>query len=132
MAQRFTRLFILLALLACAGCTRLDERLQQHQERLESLGATTAAVGEAWLAGRVSGTYARTALKQTYVLLEQERTALTSEPRALLDPRGARLSEAAERMSRLLAAMMDDVRRADGASVRTTLTRLPIAPSERK
>jgi hypothetical protein len=131
-AQRFKRLFIVLTVLAGAGCSRLDERLQQHREKLESLGATTAAVSEAWLAGSVSGIYARTALEQTYMLLGQERTALTSEPQALVDPRGARLSEAAERMSRHLAALIDDVRRADGASVRASLTRIPIAPSERK
>jgi hypothetical protein len=113
-----------------SGCTGQDKRLQQHREKLESLGATTAAVCDAWLAGRVSGTYTQTALDQTYLLVEQERTALASSPQALLDPRGAALSQSAERLSRLLAAVMHDVRAADGASVRRRLAEIPIAPAE--
>src|SRR5215203_3437177 len=91
------------------GCARQDARIQQHQEKLESLGATTAAIGRAWLAGDASGTFTRTALEQTFVLVEQERSGLASSPQALLDPRGARLSQAAESLSRLLATMINEV-----------------------
>ena len=89
-------------------------------------------IGEAWLAGSVSGTYARTALEQTRRLVEQERTALASAPQSLVDARGAQLSQAAERLSRLLAAMTQDVRTADAPSVRRHLTEIPIVPSERQ
>jgi hypothetical protein len=116
------------AALLLSGCTGQDKRLQQHREKLESLGATTVAICEAWLAASVSGTYTETALQQTYLLVEQERTALAGSPQALLDPRGAELSQAAERLSRLLAATIHDVRAADAASVRRRLAELPIAP----
>jgi hypothetical protein len=116
--------------LATAGCSRQDERLQQHQEALQSLGASTAAIGQAWLAGSTSGTYTSTALEQMFVLVEQERTALTRKPASLADPRGAQLSQAAEHLSRLLAQMIDDVESADGRSVRRHLTEIPIVPEE--
>jgi hypothetical protein len=116
--------------LISVGCSRLDSRLQQHKEKLESLGATTAAIGEAWLAGSVSGTYSRTALEQTFLLVEQERATLASSPEALIDPRGAELSQAAERLSRLLAAMTQDVTRADTPSARRHLAEIPIAPGK--
>ena len=109
------------AALTAAGCTRQDAKLEQHNEKFASLRATTAAVGEAWLAGNVSGTYADTALEQTFMLVEQERTALAASPQTLLDPRGAALSQAAERHSRLLALMIQDVRGADAPAARRHL-----------
>jgi hypothetical protein len=118
--------------LAVAGCGRQDKQLQQHQETLESLGATTKAIAEAWLGGSVSGTYTLTALEQTLILVEQERSAFATVPEALVDPRGARLSQAAERLSRLLAETMGDVRVADSASVRRHMADIPIQPSARK
>ena len=116
--------------LGSAGCSRQDERLQQHREKFESLGSSTAAIGEAWLAGQTSGTYTSTALQQTFLLVEQERYALASAPDALIDPRGAELSQAAERLSRLIAAMIHDVRVADATSLRKHLTTIPIVPSK--
>jgi hypothetical protein len=115
--------------LGSLGCGRQDERLQQHREKFESLGASTSAIGEAWLAGSTSGTFTSTALEQTFLLVEQERYALASAPEALVDPRGAELSQAAERLSRLIAAMVRDVRAADAESVRQHLAKIPIAPS---
>jgi hypothetical protein len=107
--------------LGAAACTRQDAQLKQHGEKLASLRATSTAVGEAWLAGDVSGTYAHTALEQTFMLVERERTALAASPQPLLDPRGAALSQAAERHSRLLALMIQDVRGADAAATRRHL-----------
>jgi hypothetical protein len=122
---------ILASALLTSACSRQDRRLQQHRDALESLGATTAFVGEAWLSGQVSGTYARTALEEAFQLVEQERTALASSPQALLDPRGAQLSQAAERLSRLLALMMDDVSTADGSALRRHVAEIPIKPPQR-
>jgi len=112
------------------SCSRQDERLEEHKEKLESLRSSAAAIGEAWLAGSTSGIYTNTALEQTFMLVEQERTALTSTPDALIDPRGAQLSQAAERLSRLIATIIDDVRAARAASVRQHLTEIPIMPSK--
>jgi hypothetical protein len=108
------------------GCSGLDRRLQQHHEKLASLESTTVLVARAWLSGDVSGTYTTTALEQTFALVEQERAALASAPQALLDPRGARLSQAAERLSRLIAVMINDVRAADAPAVRRGLAAVPI------
>jgi hypothetical protein len=112
--------------MAVPGCSRTESRLEQHRQSFESLGATTAAIGDAWLAGQVSGTYARTAFEDTLRLVEQERTALASRPELLADPRGAELSQSAEQLSRLLAGMIGDVRHADGSSVRRHLAGIPL------
>jgi hypothetical protein len=116
--------------LSSAACHRQDQQLQQHTEKLASLRATTVAVGEAWLGGDVSGTYAHTALDQTYMLVEQERTALAAAPQALLDPRGAALSQAAERHSRVLALMIHDVQGADAEATRRHLADLSAMASD--
>jgi len=78
------------------------------------------------MAGEVSGTYTRTALEQTYYLVERERATLAQSPQLLADPRGARLSDIADQMSRLLAAMIVDVRASDSSSVRERLAQLPL------
>ena len=62
--------------IAAAGCTSQDTRLQQHREKFESLGSSTAAIGESWLGGSTSGTYTGAALQQTFLLVEKERQAL--------------------------------------------------------
>jgi hypothetical protein len=121
------RLCVAIALLS-SGCSRQDTRLQQHREKFESLGATTAAIADSWLTGSTSGTYALTALEQTFLLVEQQRAALAFSPDALLDPRGAQLSQAAESLSRLIAEMRQDVRAADAAGVRQEEARIPIRP----
>ena len=125
----------MIALIAAAaiGCTRQDDRLREHREKLESLEASATAIGESWLAGSASGTFTTTALEQTFRLVEQERSAVASTPDALVDPRGAELSQSAERLSRLLAAMMHDVRAADAPSVRQRMTTIAeAAHAERK
>ena len=113
-------------LLASAGCSRQDQRLEQQRKQFESLGATTAAIAQAWLAGSVSGTYTLTALDQTFRLVEQEHTALSAAPKTLADPRGAELSQAAEKLLRLLAALTTAVSSADAAAVRRGLLEIPI------
>lgn len=123
---------VAVVVLISSACRGQDQRLKQHKETFESLGATTAAIGEAWLSGSLPGTYTRTALEQTFLLVEQERTALAKSPESVLDPRGAQLSQAAERLSRLLAVLIHDVRTADGASARQHLREIPIAPPERR
>ena len=121
----------LAAVVLCIGCSRQDARLEQHKKNFESLGATTKVITEAWLHGDVSGTYTRTALEQTFYLVEQERAALASRPEMLQDGRGAALSQDAERLSRLIASMIGDVGSANGDAARQRLASLPIVPQER-
>ena len=127
--QGWRVLAVLFLALTTAGCARQDARLQQHKQNFESLGETTAAICEAWLDGDVSGTYTGTALDQTFTLVEQERTALAASPDALLDPRGATLSQSGERLSRLIAILIHEVEGANDAFVRQRLTEIPIRSS---
>jgi hypothetical protein len=129
--QRLSAIVAVVFAGSVCGCARLDAQLQQHREKLESLGATTSAIGEAWLAGSISGTYTHSALEQTLLLVEKERSALGSKPQAILDPRGAEMSEAAGRLSRLIAVTMHDVEAADADGVRRHLGEVPIAPAKR-
>jgi hypothetical protein len=117
------RVLCLLAALASA-CGGQDRRLQQHQEQLRSLASTTQTIADAWLAGRISGTFTQTALERTFVLIEDERTAIASTPETLIDPRGARLADTADQMLRRVAQVIGDVRVADGAAARRHLASL--------
>ena len=89
------------------------------------------AIDEAWLDGKLSGTFTVTALEQTLQLAEQERAALAASPEKLADPRGAQLSQSAEQLSRLLAATIRDVRAADAGAVRRHLADNPLPPQGR-
>lgn len=120
-----------IAALVLTGCGREDEAIRQHRQAFESLGSTMAAIDEAWLAGHLSGTFTVTALAQTLQLAEQERAALAASPEMLADPRGAQLSQSAERLSRLLAATIRDVRAADAGAVRRHLADNPLPPQGR-
>lgn len=127
---RPTRLAALVLALA-AGCGGQDRELQKHQEKLQSLGTTAAVIADDWLAGHLSPTFARTALEQTFKLVEQERTGLSADPQPLADPRGAALSQSAERLSRVLATMIQDVENDDSGGMRQHAQQIPIrAPEE--
>jgi hypothetical protein len=113
------------------GCSAPQDRIQQHERQLRSLGATTAVVSDAWLSGRVSAAYAVTALEQTPALVERERAALGTDAELLRDAAGGQLSQAAEQLARQLAAVIGDVERADVAAVRRQLAGMSRATAER-
>jgi len=113
---------ILALALACGACGRTDRKLEQQRDNLKSLTASTAAIGEAWLAGSISGTSTATALEEVFLRLEQQRQALAAAPNTLVDQRAVELSQAGEALARLLAAMMHDVRAADARAVREHLS----------
>jgi hypothetical protein len=106
---------------ASSAFAREDSRIRQLAGNFESLRSTTAAIGEAWLTGDVSGTYASTALDRTFRMLDLQRTELAASPRSLVDPRGARLSQAGEHLARLVAVLTDDVHRGDANAARRHL-----------
>jgi hypothetical protein len=134
MRQTGTAVFLACVALALSatGCSSQNTRLEQHKKTFESLGATAAAIIEVWVGGQVSGTYARAALEKTFQLVEKERAALTTAPATLQDPRGAELSQKAERLSRLLADLMRDVAGGDGASARQHISEIPIRAAEQR
>jgi len=124
----------IIAALLCVlttACNRLDHELQQHREKFESLAASAEFIGDAWLSGSTSGTYTATALSQTFLLVEKERARLASTPDALIDRRGAELSDSAEALARTIASLLDDVRGVDAPAVRQRLAAVPFAPPKR-
>jgi hypothetical protein len=65
-------LLLAIAILGSFACRSQEQVLADQHKALVSLPETTLAIGEAWLTGSVSGTYARTALESTAELLEQQ------------------------------------------------------------
>ena len=118
------------ALAPCVACSSPAQRIDSHREAFESLGATTVLIVQAWLAGDVPGTYARTSLDATFRLVEKERTALARRPQDIAGPDGASLSQTAERLSRVVAELVDDVRTGNGDAARDRVSRIPILPAE--
>jgi hypothetical protein len=128
MGQPWRAIIAALLFAFTTACRRLDEQLQQHREKFESLAASAEFIGDAWLSGSTSNTYTATALSQTFLLVEKERATLASTPDALIDRRGAELSDSAEALARVIAGLLDDVRGADPAALRQRLAAVPFAP----
>jgi N-formylglutamate amidohydrolase len=113
------------------GCTSAQNTINQQEAKLESLGATAQMIGEVWLGGQVSATYAETALQETQTQVELQRAVLAANVEVLQNPRGADLSQRAERLSRVVVQLLHDVEASDGSGLRRHLLGIPIVPGSR-
>jgi cytochrome c oxidase assembly factor CtaG len=116
--------WLIVVVLGASACRSQDAILKQQTKALASFGATVATVGDAWLAGSVSTTYTRTVLEQTLQLLETSRSELVASPRLLADAKGADLSQTADELSRIIAAVWKNVGDGDAITVRRQLAEL--------
>src|ERR1043165_3390229 len=103
---------VALALVA-PSCRSHQQILEDQQKALASLSATVAAIGDAWVSGKVSARYARTSLEAAQQLLSQRRDELGSSPKLLADPSLAAVSQAQEALSRRIALIWSAVDRGD-------------------
>ena len=111
-----------------AGCASPQRTIQQCQEKLESLAASTALLVDDFLGGQLSTTYTRTALDAIFTQVEQQRAALAATPELLADRRAAGLSQQAGQLSRLIAQMDQDVARGDAATLKARRSAIPLVP----
>jgi len=104
-------LFAVICGVLVAGCGSTETVFTEQQKALTSLTSTVTTVCTAWLDGKVSTTYARTALSASATLLETTRAKIAGSPDALSDPRIASLGRAeqqlAERIALLRKAILD-------------------------
>jgi hypothetical protein len=127
-SDRRTRLasLLLIATLAvgAAGCRSEDRIFSRQNKALRSLQSTAVTLGETWLSSRASTNYTRIALEQTLQLLETERGELAVSPPLLANPRGAALSQAADRLARLVALVWKAVGAGDSEAARRHLAEI--------
>ena len=108
--------------MAVSGCRSEQQIVSDQEKSLASLRATVAAVCDAWLAGRVSTTYARTSLEATAVLVEKDRATLAGGPDLLADPTAATLAESQNHLARSLALLRKALSDGDRGAVRQQLS----------
>jgi hypothetical protein len=110
------------------ACASPQDTIQQQQDKLASLAASTRLIADDWLAGHLSKTYAGTAFAAMLAQVEQQRAVLARAPATLADARGAALSQQAEQLSRLIALMRHDVQEGDTWTLRGRLSSIPLLP----
>jgi hypothetical protein len=114
------------------GCASPDAQLAGHREATTSLTATAEAIGEAWLQGDVSETYAHVALKRTLRLIEDDRRSLALAPRLLSDPQGAAVAARADELSRAVARLSHAIGTGDVGGVRSLLANAVLQKSAKR
>jgi len=120
---------VVLVVALAAGCRSQQQILDEEREGLSSVRASATSVCRAWLDGRISGTYAHTALQQLQELLEQQREQLMQSSDELLsDPAARSLSEAQGRLAHTLAMLARAVDARDPDAVRAHLTAISTRP----
>jgi len=100
------------------SCSSESHQVDQHEQQLISLGATTVAIGGAWADGLVSGRFARTALTETFQLVVRQEQALASTPDTLQSSRLRELSDGTHRLSLIIALALQRVEAGDAPGLR--------------
>ena len=113
---------LVVSALSMLGCGSTQELVNQQQKAFASLNSTVIAIGNAWLDGNVSTTYARTALEATGALLEKERAKIGASPDVLVDPRIASLSESQNQLARQIAVLRKALADSDAVTVRQQIS----------
>jgi len=111
-----------------AGCASQQRTIEQQQEKLQSLAASTRLLVDDFLAGQVSPTYTRTAFEAIFAQVEQQRAVLAATPETLADDRGAALAQQAGALSRLIAQMQRDVVSGNTSALRVRADAIPLRP----
>jgi hypothetical protein len=117
----FVMLPIALFAMATTACRTHEQIATSHNQSLTSLRATTVAIGNAWLSGAASGTYALTALSATQQLLADQRAQLAESAELLADARLAALDESEQQLAQIVALLWKAVREGDSDLARRQL-----------
>jgi hypothetical protein len=120
-----------LCVLLTLGCESRQELVAQQHKALVSLNSTVIAVGNAWLDGKVSTTYARTALETAAALLEKERARIGASPDVLVDPQIVSISESQAQLARQIAMLRKALADSDAAVIRQQIAAARSRQSER-
>jgi hypothetical protein len=105
------------------GCSRPHDILT-HRKKVDSIQSSISSVADAWLAGDISSRFAAAAFERTFILIEQERSAMAASPDALADPPVAALVTRLESLSREVAMLTQDVTTRDYTAMRLHRSRV--------
>jgi hypothetical protein len=128
---RAARALVFVLLVASTACTSEQAQIQEHRKQLHSLRATGAQVGNAWLAGDVSSTYARAALETASQLLERQRATLAAEPERLADSSFARVFSDLNAGANALGLLIHDIASNDRNALRQHLALVALEDTSR-
>ena len=128
--MRWSALIPFALALSCFGCQSQAQRLDEANQSIESIRATTTTAANAWLSGTVSDRFAHAAIERAYELSEQTRTSLAASPTSMADSRAAAATADCEHLSRVLARLGDAIERGDRAAAHTALADIG-APARR-
>ena len=112
------------------GCESRQSLLDRQNKVLTSLRSSVTSVCHGWLDGNVSTTYARTALDAVGVLLEKERTTISSSPELLADTDLASVSDAQHRLARQIALLRKALGESDANAIRQLVSAIEAGRSE--
>jgi hypothetical protein len=83
-----------------------------------------------WLDGKLSTTYARTALEAVSVLLEKERTRISASPDAIADTAVASVSDSQHQLARQIALLRQALAESDADAIRQLMPAIEARRSE--
>jgi hypothetical protein len=124
-------LLMLVVTLGLNACRSRDQIVADQTRRLASLRSTIVTLGEAWLSGDVSLSYARTTLETVQLLLANQHAEWARSGDLLANPEAAALSADEEHLARTLALLWTAFGDADPAAVRQQLAVVESLPAAR-